>query len=643
LKNIIFLVLFLSFTSLQAIVITPDLEYQKVSGVGYGWQTVSFDNSYSDAIVVCSNVLPSKSSSEAVVRIRNITSGSFQVKIQKPNDSDPGYNTDVFCVTSDEGSYTVPFKYEAHKVLSDGTNGYSAINNWSASRAENVSGDITQNYTRPAVLGQVMSYNDNRFSTFWSFDCDSYRNRPFQSGMSDGICVGKHVGQIRESRNSETLGYIVAEAGIYELEDFSIAMNYGRDSIRGMGTTPPYSYALDKSYTHGVVTQEAMDGAQGGWAELYGSNPIGSSLDLGIDEETVAGDRTRAHTTEEVAYWVMKEDEVTPAEMVINEVLYRQNSGTADEFVEFYVTQSGDLKNYLFSDQDGTSSQYRFLKHTVNTGDYVVLHIGNGTDSVVGGVHHFYMGRSSTILNDGGDDLVLYKPANDDVTIVNGVGQNVIPVDYIAYGSGSGIDSVPVSSRGVTVNWNTAYNSELRGAERGQSISLTPNAVDSDSSACWELATSGNASDNGCANYLPTRTTTSQKNSIGESNNGTLAEMSIKKNSIVLSDPVNNENKPKRIPGAIVRYCFTVDNNGTGDSSDSTIHDSFTGNGKDNLIYIKSGSLVQNISTPCDCQGITATNGTVSGTDVSIDIGTVKGTRDSAHSRGCAYIEAEIK
>jgi len=642
----IFIYIYFISTFLLAEVITSDLEYQRITGVGYSWQTINFGNSYSDAIVVCTNVLANKTDNEAVVRIRNINSGSFQVKIQRPNDSNPSYSTDVYCIISDEGSYTIPFKYEAHKVLSNNTNGNTNPNNWSAARAENVSASITQTYTRPAVLGQVMSYNDNRFSVFWSFDCDNRKNRPFQSGMSDGICVGKHVGQIGQTRNNETLGYIVAEAGIYELEDFSMAVNYGGNSIRGIGDSPPYSYTLDKSYTDGVVTKEAENGGEGGWAVLYGAAPLGTSLDMGIDEETVQGDTTRRHISEEVAYWVMLNDPVTPAEMIINEVLYRQTSGNIDEFVEFYVTQSGNVKNYLFSDQDGTGNQYRFPKHTVNIGDYVILHIGSGTDSVTGNVHHFYLGRGSTILRDGGDDVVLYKPVNTDVTTVDGNSLSVVPVDYMAYGSGA--DAIPSSQLGVTVSWSGSENSRLSGAGTGESISLTPNANDSDTSLCWELSATTVASKKAtnCTNYIPTRDTNTnagQINSVTLSNTA-IPNMSISKTSIVITDGVNATN-PKRIPGATIRYCFTVDNTGEGNADNTKIDDSLTGNGKDNLTYVKAGSMIQDISTVCDCTSTSMddTKGSISGTDVIIDIGTLTGTGVTATSRGCAYIEMTIQ
>lgn len=643
-KRIIFICYFVTLI-VKAQVITPDLEYQKISGVGYSWQNVNLGNSYSDPIIVCTNVLSNKTNNEAVVRIRNISSGNFQVKIQQPNDSNPGYSTDVYCIISDEGSYTIPFKYEAHKILSNNTNGNTSPNNWSAARAEEVTGSVTQTYTRPAVLGQVMSYNDNRFSVFWSFNCQNRARRPFQSNSR--ICVGKHVGQIGQTRNNETLGYIVAEAGIYELKDFSMAVNYGSDSIRGIGNNPPYSYTLDKSYTHGVVHQEAEDGGQGGWAVLYGATPFGTSLDMGIDEETVQGDTTRTHTTEEVAYWVFLYDPVTSAVMKINEVLYRQttNGSNNDEFVEFYITQGGDLKNYLFTDQDGASHHYRFPKHTVSTGDYVILHIGSGSNSTVGNVHHFYMGRSE-ILNNGGDDASLYQPVNTDITIVDNQLLSIVPSDYIAYGGGGAIDSISTSQLGVTVNWSGGENSRLSGASTGESIALTPNANDSDTSLCWELSATTVASKKAtnCTNYIPTRDTNTnvgQTNSITLSNTD-MPDMTITKSSIVIDDPVNNTTNQKRIPGATIRYCFTVDNTGDGNADNVKVNDSLTGNGKDNLTYVKSGKVIQNIATSCDCAAISDTSGSISGTDVTINIGTLTGTSDTTHSRGCVYIEMTI-
>jgi hypothetical protein len=118
--------------------------------------------------------------------------------------------------------------------------------------------------------------------------------------------------------------------------------------------------------------------------------------------------------------------------------------------------------------------------------------------------------------------------------------------------------------------------------------------------------------------------------------------MHIHKTSIVLSDPTNGTTNPKRIPGATIRYCFTVDNIGSGNAENVAIADSFTGNGRDNLTYIQSGSIVQDISTVCNCSAVGTTNGTISGNDITIVLGDINGTGDTTHSRGCAYIQATI-
>ena len=606
--KIVYLLLFLTL-SLFSQSVTENLEYQKVSSVGYNWKHVNFSNSYSDAIVVCSNVLASSNDSEAVVRINNITANGFDVKIQTPNDVDPNYMTDVYCIVSDEGSYSVPFKYEAHKVLSTNTSGNSNPNNWSASRTEDVSSSIVHSYSKPAVLGQVMSYNDSDFSVFWSFDCDSRKNRPFQSGMSDGICVGKHVGEINEERVSETLGYIVAESGIYELEDFSMAVNYGK-SIKGVGNAPAYSFTLDKAYTHGVVTKEAENAGHGGWSVLYGLSPFGTSLDLAIDEETVAGDTTRRHTGEDVAYWVFLNDPINLAEMKINEILFRQTVGGTlnDEFIEFYVTASGDLKNYLVTDQDGKTHHYRFPKHSVSAGDYVVLHIGTGTDSVLGNIHHFYQ-NSSELLNNGGDEILLLKPSNNDVTIVDGKSISAVPFDYVLYDGGS--DAVPTSANGVTVMWNNAYNSELGTDTLGLSISLSPNGVDGDTSACWELTASGNASDNGCSGYIITRDTNSNTSliySMGESNTLVLLpDIKLEKNSITVYDPINLQNNPKAIPNALVKYMISGRNEGLG----STDVDSIV------IVDKLPANMKLCVSTLVQCKALEFVDGTI-GSELSL-------------------------
>jgi len=351
------------------------------------------------------------------------------------------------------------------------------------------------------------------------------------------------------------------------------------------------------------------------------------------------------------------------AEMIINEIMYmQQGSGknNNDEFVEFYVTKSGDIKDYVFSDQEGGNNHiFTFPTQNVLEGEYVILHLGtttgagNSTPTATG--HHFYMNKNR-MLNNTGDDVVLLQPSATDTTTISGVVLNAIPFDYVAYGdqnsSSQVSDKPPVSNGGVTVNWNYDNGAALKTTDKGTSISLSTNGDDGDTSYCWEITTSGDANNAQCPNYKPTLDTNTNNNNngtpyvaSGTDNNNGMPEMHITKSSIVISDPVNNTNHPKRIPGAIVRYCFTVDNTGEGDADNATIHDSLTGDGKDNLTYQESGYTVQNINALCDCAALTnnPNSGSISGTDVTINLGTIKGTSDTTHSRGCAYIGTEIK
>ena len=121
-------------------------------------------------------------------------------------------------------------------------------------------------------------------------------------------------------------------------------------------------------------------------------------------------------------------------------------------------------------------------------------------------------------------------------------------------------------------------------------------------------------------------------------------KLTMGKLSMAKSDPINMTNGAKRIPGAIIRYCFTVDNEGPSDVSNAKIDDALTGNGRDNLEYLASGKVIQNINTDCDCAAITDTSGAISGTDITINLGNIKHkATDPAHARACAYIEAKIK
>ena len=560
LASVFLLLIGISPALVKAYPITSYLEMVIVSNVDNTWKTLSLSNAYTNPVVACTYNLPSSTHNEGSVRVQQIGS-TIQVKVQRPLNN-PVTASDVYCTISEEGSYTLPIKYEAHTVSSSQTN---KKNEWSIARTENVTASKVQNYTQPVIIGQVMSYNNPNYVTFWSSNCTRTN-----SATNAAICVGKHTGETTiTAPTTETLGYFIAEEAEYTLANSYVKIELGVDTVKGVLSSPPYSYSLPRSYSFATATLSAIDGGDGGWAVLYGASPVSSSINLAIDEDTI-GDIDRNHTTEQVAYWVMEPIVKTYADLQINEVLYRQATGI-DEFIEFTVLSGGSILNYLVSSQDGVSQNYRLPDVDVVAGDYVILHSALGVTSSSGGVHHVYTQSGSPPLNNTGDDIVLLKPSNTDATTLNGSGTyNVIPVDYIAYGSGGGIDPVPVSVNGVTVSWNGTDNARLGGVAAGQSISLTPNATDTNTSICWEKTTSGDASS--CPGFLVSKDTDTSSfiNSQGE-NNTSVPQITLTKTLLTIYDPYNGASNPKAIPGSILEYSIQAKNEGELETDNNSI------------------------------------------------------------------------
>ena len=73
---------------------------------------------------------------------------------------------------------------------------------------------------------------------------------------------------------------------------------------------------------------------------------------------------------------------------------------------------------------------------------------------------------------------------NDEVWVLDSASR---VVDFVAWGSGGELGTPP------TFGWDPTYQAVIGMPLNGQSISLTPGGLDSDSSACWEDTGSGQA------------------------------------------------------------------------------------------------------------------------------------------------------
>jgi hypothetical protein len=282
----------------------PSLQAENgiVSSVDSSWQSVTLTNTY-DSMVVVATANYSSTSDPAVVRIQNASGNSFDVRVDAAGGAAPS-GIDVHYLVVEEGVYTVAqhgVKMEAVKYLSTVTDDN---NSW-VGQAQTYS----NTYTSPVVLGQVMTYSDAGFSTFWC-QGDARANPPDTSNLRTGKSVAEDTDT---TRNDETVGYIILEAGSGTIGGDNYVAALGADSVAGVTDAPPYTYSISglSNASVAIATLSAMDGGNGGWAILYGASPVSASaINIAIDEDIV-GDTERNHTAEQVAYIVF-EDAGTP-------------------------------------------------------------------------------------------------------------------------------------------------------------------------------------------------------------------------------------------------------------------------------------------------------------------------------------------
>ena len=276
------------------------LESLKVTGVNsIAWKVVPLAKQYVSPIPVCTvkydlgtTLLP------AVARIHKVTGNSFEIRLQNPSGA-VLENRDVHCVVVEEGVWRMPDgrSIEAKKYSSTVTDNTKS---WIGQQQK-----YQNKYTNPVVLGQVMSFNDPKWSVFWSRSTLSKNNAP----TATGLFTGKHVGEdTSTTRVAETIGYIVMESRRAVSGSVDMESGRGADAFTAY-TGTKYSQKFTKAFATkpvvAVICQAGMDDVDGSWAVLT-SDPTTSAVSVSIDEDQIANSE-RTHATEEIAYAVFSE------------------------------------------------------------------------------------------------------------------------------------------------------------------------------------------------------------------------------------------------------------------------------------------------------------------------------------------------
>ncbi|HET6443307.1 MAG TPA: putative Ig domain-containing protein [candidate division Zixibacteria bacterium] len=383
---------------------SPYLEFGKVNGVGDSWTEVTLPRTYNSMVVVASANVNS-GDPPAVVRIRIASGNSFEIRVDGAGGGSLS-NVTVHYMVVEEGVYN----FADHGVIMEAVKYISTVtdedNSWLGE-----SQSYANSYTNPVVLGQVMSYEDANFSVFWSMG-----SGVAEPPSSSALTVGKHVAEDpNTTRADETVGYVVIEAGIGSIEGIGYAAGLGADSVQGMTNNPPYSYAISglPAASTAIVSQAGMDGKDGGWAHLFGANPVSAAnLDLVIDEDQLS-DSERNHSPEQVAFLVF-EDPVVNQPPTADftyvatdlSVAFTENSTDGDGTVDQWSWDFGDSSNstqqnpnhtyttagtysveLTVTDDDGATDSTTQSMTVAVTPNEDVIYVSSSTGGSVGGVN----------------------------------------------------------------------------------------------------------------------------------------------------------------------------------------------------------------------------------------------------------------
>jgi len=588
--------------ALHAVIVSPDLEVITISNVDGTPQTINLQNTYTSAIPVCTYNIASSTPVPVVVRIDNIVDAgtqpvdhSFDVYLQKAsNDATAIDANDVHCVISDVGEYTVGgLHWEARTDLSTVT---ARQSNFNVDASDKVDGLITGSFSSAVVLHQVITSNDAGWSASWTHGGAS-GNPPTAST----IYVGKHVGADSDiTRVDETVGFIVIEQGSGTENGVSYDAALGADTIDGVDTDGNSYTAPTIDYRHGIASQNAMDGGDGGWAVLFGAAPLaGSAIDVAIDEDDI-GDAERNHTTEQVAYWLFEPVNVADLEVSIDDGSATYTPGT-DSVYTVTVTNNGpndaSSVNVLYGAPAGTtisgwtcagascpdasgSGDINETAATLVNGDTLVYSVTVAVPSSQTG----NLVNTVTVSNANVDPIAANDSASDtdtqasstDIAVTNDDGSaSYTPGTTVQYtvtvGNTGPSDAASVAvtnnaPAGTSITGWTCAGADCPNASGAGDITETITSLASGDNVVYTVDVAVPSSQTG--NLVSTASVAAATD--GNAANDSAIDTDTQSSSADIA-VTNDDGSPAYLPGSTVVYNLTVSNNGPSDASNVSV------------------------------------------------------------------------
>ena len=154
--------------------------------------------------------------------------------------------------------------------------------------------DYQNTYKQPAILGQVMSNNDPRWSVFWSTE-----NLVDGVSATDSRRVGLHAGEDPASgRSPEELGVVVVESNVQGIAQGGRYASFLTEQIISGYDQAPSSVDVPEDFTEQstvALSQMTQNDPDGSWAVLYSYVALAKGvIYTALDEDTLS-DPERSH------------------------------------------------------------------------------------------------------------------------------------------------------------------------------------------------------------------------------------------------------------------------------------------------------------------------------------------------------------
>ena len=338
--------------------------------IDHNWIRIEFSEPFINPVVVAGP--PSRTDRDpCVVRLKNITSTGFDIRIQEWDYLDGSHNKEIVAyLVMEQGNYT----------LDDGTMVEAGQFDSNDNEFNTVQFNTTFT-TEPVVMTSIRTFNEEEAVT------DRLRNISTTSF--------EHKTQEQESSSrkhgNETVNYIAWEPSQNKIGDINVVVDKTADKVRDRWFTIEYNEQLPELPIF-LGTMQSQDGFD--TSTIRYANRTDSEIQVTIEEEQSEDDETR-HTSETVGYFLFYVSENVPSDGNISPVAVisaNTFSGTAPLTVNFDASKSSDadgsVVSYLWDFGDGTPPATTInVMHTFSTiGSFqvsLVVSDEKGTNSTI--------------------------------------------------------------------------------------------------------------------------------------------------------------------------------------------------------------------------------------------------------------------